>query len=466
MVMAAVVAIGVELNRLDFVGALVLTGTAVMVATLLSVRRSWGPAVVIIALAPFQGYLIGQFGPAANLLTAVPIAAVLWNTRRRWHSAFLGSRVQRLAAVFIVALLAGVPGLLLSGLETEYVIESAQKVSLVFVLGATYLGMRDGEGVTAVAVTVVSATTTLFIWSMISSFGGLRLGPGPEGLASNARRSAVMRESLAFARLEGFEQSVGSNRLAFWGILPLCLAIGLWLSRGGRSRLIGRIGVPVIGIGILTTGSRSGTLGAAVAVVVVLLLWPRRHRFQALGLLAAVGIGVTWLLNAKSGGSALGRLLFIDPESSDNRRLAWDYALHTFAQNPLLGVGPGGFERSFSQTALYSRNPSLADSHNTFLQVLSEHGIVAAVPLVALVIVVMVRLLRGRLRNGPEAHWNAVFLAGFVGMLVAGLFNSYMTDKYLWIPIAYAAVSERAKSRHLVGAAPARPNVRLLRNSG
>jgi len=43
-------------------------------------------------------------------------------------------------------------------------------------------------------------------------------------------------------------------------------------------------------------------------------------------------------------------------------------------------------------------------------------------------------------------YWRPFFLAGFVGILVSNVANSYLFDRYLFICIAFAATLQRAEA--------------------
>jgi O-antigen ligase len=433
--------------------ALALIGVVLALGVfLVSLRWAWGPAVIAVAVAPFQGFLIARLGIAANLFTLVPVGATLWMTRSAWGEYLLRSRAQKLAALFVIALLVGLPVAAANGFDATDAVDYSQKVALFFLLGALALAFRSERGLRIVAGTLVLSTVALFALSTISFYLHISIPwVSDAGTAVSGIPPASAAAATSLARLSGLEESVGPNRLALWGILPLCLAFWFLLSGRLRHGLLGALGVAAIGAGVLATGSRSGVLGLAAALTVLILMWPSQAKIRVIFLAGLTALSALWVVTSSGGQPILDRLIADDPAGVDGRIEVWRYGFQLFLTHPLTGVGPGGFAESFSNTALYSATPSLADPHSAFIEVISQRGFIAAL----LLLLLMTSVVRTLMKPGGTAasrRWTAVMLAAFLGMLVSCVFNSYLYERVVWVPVAYAAALE---SLRRVSASPA-----------
>jgi O-antigen ligase len=171
--------------------------------------------------------------------------------------------------------------------------------------------------------------------------------------------------------------------------LGLTLAIGipmawhLFLDRGRLLRIHGAIYVPLAVVAILLTASRGAFLAGLVALSIIPMTLPRRS-FRSATLGAAVVI------------AAAGLVAFIVPESSwtrvftatevvtggtmSGRVQIWEAGLRVFQERQVLGAGAGAFETAVEP--LVKR----IESHNVFLAVLVEQGILGGVLFVALLV--------------------------------------------------------------------------------
>jgi O-antigen ligase len=186
-------------------------------------------------------------------------------------------------------------------------------------------------------------------------------------------------------------------------------------------------------VGMLAARSRGYTLGLVVAVVYV--LWTRRRsipRTWSLPLhgMAAVGLVVAGALLL---GSRFGSPLADDPNVI-TRFALWERAADLVARSPLTGLGVGAFQQQHLDTATvipgavavrtggdYLPQPIPLDaegglhSHNLYLQMLSEVGLVGTV-------LYFWPLVRAWRRAGPrQGAIGATFRTLFVYLGVAGL---------------------------------------------
>jgi len=199
-----------------------------------------------------------------------------------------------------------------------------------------------------------------------------------------------------------------------YGILLAVLCPLLWehaARRWSRWQLAAIVIATVVAI--LAAGTRS----AWITVVVVLLaygvlLWRRRRRFP-LPLFALVLAGSVLAVTALWAGSerfanrlesAVGAFTespAILKDSIGHRLWIWRGAVNMIEANPLNGVGAGGFRYAFPAYAaegdpFLNADPPISPyhSHNLWLEILSESGLVGALGLFSLLTLLLVAGIR------------------------------------------------------------------------
>ena len=254
-------------------------------------------------------------------------------------------------------------------------------------------------------------------------------------------------------RLSGIGGGAGTNRLAFYGILVICLSIGLILvHRRGWGRPLASALLIILGFGVLIAGSRAAALGLAASFVVIFLLLTHGRRFLTMGAVAIILlVALLWIPQVLPTGDTAYKRFFQDPSEGgyyyspgarvDQGRLdVWRLGLTLFQENPIAGIGLGRFREEVSIRLPKSRATT---THSAPISLLSETGLIGTVPFMILLIYVPFRLVRRR-RNLPYDLnvWQVVFLAAFVGMIVRLPFSDYHFERFFWIPIAFAVMLE------------------------
>ena len=235
--------------------------------------------------------------------------------------------------------------------------------------------------------------------------------------------------------------------------LGVTLAIGipmawyLFLDRARLLRTHGAIYVPLAVLAILLTASRGAFLAGLVALSIIPITLPRRS-FRS----AALSTGVVI--------AAAALAAFIVPESSwtrvftvtevvtggtmSGRVQIWEAGLQVFQERQMLGAGAGAFETAVEP--LVKR----IESHNVFLAILVEQGIVGVVVFGALLAACAICVYRL-----PPLE-RKVF--GVIGLtcLVGGMSLSRQNHKTTWLIFglisAQSVVSSaraRSQSRHV-----------------
>jgi O-antigen ligase len=201
----------------------------------------------------------------------------------------------------------------------------------------------------------------------------------------------------------------------------IAVPVAMWLFT--RHPRIGFLSVAVLLVGAFVTGSRGAQAGAALAVVLTLILVRETRRifvWIAAGLVLGGFLLITFAPDVVS--SALQLLRFLDPstgaDASDTGRSALaQQAITDFSYNPAFGVG---FE-------------ILTNAHSVPLQLLSSGGIVLATAIIS--------LFAGSIRSGWKLRKSiggltGALLVSVIVWLAQSVIENQLVDRYLYFPVA------------------------------
>lgn len=174
-------------------------------------------------------------------------------------------------------------------------------------------------------------------------------------------------------------------------ILPFCLA-SIMTSTTRWFRGLAAICFVLGSLTLVLTQSRGGLIAYAgtVLLAILLLTESRKARFW---LLALFPIGA--LLAILVMGAYAGRLSEVDEFTSSSRLLLFGAAVTLFLSSPIIGIGYGNFKELYA--TIIPVSGGTLDSHNLYLQLLAETGILGLAAFLVLV-VMMVRLAMRQLR--------------------------------------------------------------------
>jgi len=259
------------------------------------------------------------------------------------------------------------------------------------------------------------------------------------------------------------------SSLLLWSLIAL---IGLreWL---GWRPVWTPVALPLLCLGLVLTGSRTGVLG-----VLILATWglldPRLSRASRAALLvlplvyAALWFGVTtWSHATGHGVGAEGRVsLGGDGDISSSRFAIWSNTIAMIAQQPWLGVGFGEFNVAWTLTAFPARPTAFFDhTHNLPLHMLVELGIPLGLLVIGLLLVALVQA--GKRAWGCDGALGAAKRAAFMVVLMIGLHS--MLEYPLWyayflLPAAFAWGFALAGPESSNGAADDTPEAGLAKS--
>lgn len=235
-------------------------------------------------------------------------------------------------------------------------------------------------------------------------------------------------------------------------LLPFLLQLGLRAFREGRSRegYAAILSTLIVLFALFITGSRMG--GLLVLILALLyglqgFRWLLRPKVLLSATVAAlIVLGAAWALNERAlsqafryisqryallatflttGQEAFGPVR----ETSLKERLAvLQGGIQMFADHPLLGVGLAHFPLRIGE---YQARYGGYYSHNTYLTVLAELGLLGSFFFTALLIRVFVLLRRAAVLH-PERYSYSALQNSYVLLLVAFFFLHDLENQYLW----------------------------------
>jgi O-antigen ligase len=253
----------------------------------------------------------------------------------------------------------------------------------------------------------------------------------------NHYRSGILVEHTRAAWV-GLFGNPNEDAYALLILIPIAMAI----ARGSRSAV--RIALwAVIGvylIAIFLTFSRGGLL--ALFVVLAAVAWKQKSIVIKTCVLAALvaGLAVVGMLWTRNSGDFTN----IKEDTTVRQRFSTFQAGGLmFISNPLLGVGPGDSMVAYPLYVPREAHCSCQDQliiHNSFLQTLSETGLLGFVPFMILVIASMYQA--GKMQNGPMGTYARGLHLAMIGFVACSLSGGFA---YTWWPYLLVGLIAAAK---------------------
>lgn len=223
---------------------------------------------------------------------------------------------------------------------------------------------------------------------------------------------------------------VNANTLGYF-VAPILPAIVILASQSapGRHRAGLIVAILVIAVGLALTGSRAGAVAAVAGVTTALfasrLTGQDRQARRALvvamlGLVAAVVIFSSLnIRNESPGGEG-----FFEVGTGSLRAVVWADGLRLIAERPLLGYGFATTQTLIPAAQDVSQGTILGSLHNSYLEAGLDLGWVGTIWLFLLALSGLIAAWRVARSPGPLRWIGTVTLAGIVGGMVNGIFES------------------------------------------
>ena len=229
------------------------------------------------------------------------------------------------------------------------------------------------------------------------------------------------------------------NEVAYSLVILIPLVAYLATPRSWAIRLIlGAVSILYVAA-IFTTFSRGGLVG--LVAVIGLCAW-RKRKLWIMGLVALViGAGLLFASRNWSRGEDFSQL---DGDASLQQRLGtYQAGLNMFLDHPLLGVGFGCSLVAwplYAPAGLYTRGALV--THNTFVQVLSETGVLGLVPFVVLLGFSLYQTRKLALQPAT-ANVGAAIEVAIWGLVICGMSGGYVLTWFPYLLLGLAAAARR-----------------------
>ncbi|MEA2196862.1 MAG: hypothetical protein QOJ25_913 [Solirubrobacteraceae bacterium] len=237
----------------------------------------------------------------------------------------------------------------------------------------------------------------------------------------------------------------------FLMLVMIGLATVLLFNRRPREQVGVTVSLAVLWAGLVLTLSRSSLAALLLGLAIIAAFrWQVRRAVIVGAAVVAVG-GVAVLVSPTTFGLNQG----LNGASSGRANLV-TRGLHLFSRRPLQGYGSGSFEHEY-QTHYHRSAQTLSASHTIAVTIAAEQGVIGELAYLALVIVAIVRLMRGARSNPARVAVAAAFVALVFHTL---LYADFLEDPVTWALLAVGSAlalqadaaarttaSERARAR-------------------
>jgi putative inorganic carbon (HCO3(-)) transporter len=190
--------------------------------------------------------------------------------------------------------------------------------------------------------------------------------------------------------------------------------------------------------GLFLSLSRGGILGFAAGLL-VMLAWRRARRvaFALIGVLVVLTVaGANPLVGSEYVGAVEERLSTIsDPTRESRRPEIWAVAVDTAVQHPFTGVGANQFEYVAARRPLVERGSPLENTHNTYLSIAAEVGLIALAAFLAFLGQLASRAARAARSHDPLGR--ALALGVMAALVAFGV--QALTSTQIRVPLLVGA---------------------------
>lgn len=229
------------------------------------------------------------------------------------------------------------------------------------------------------------------------------------------------------------------NEVAYSLVILIPLLVYLGTPRGWISRIALLAMAILYMAAIYVTFSRGGLIG--LLVVIAFCAWRKKNVWLIGLVIVAVLAGAVFASRFWSRGEDFSQL---NNDVSFQQRIATSQAaFNMFLDHPLLGVGLRCSLIAwplYAPADLYTRGALV--THNTFLQLLSETGVVGFLPFVALIGFALYHTRKLAL-DPATPHMGAAIEVALWGLVVCGMSGGYVLTWFPYLLLGLAAAARR-----------------------
>ena len=213
-------------------------------------------------------------------------------------------------------------------------------------------------------------------------------------------------------------------------------------------------------VNVFGAAARGAVLGFCIMSVVWFIAWDGKQKFAK----AAVVGGLAFLIVSTLVTTTNLHIerIYSEPrgvaaKTIDLRLNDFVISMNMFADDPLLGKGPGGFKNEYRDYA-YRTSPTarkilIPDSLNLYTEVLVNTGVIGALTFTLFLFFIVKRLLTMVIRlRGSSRALALSLLAAFSGYSVFVCTSGHLVDQVYWMPVIFTSALHEIVAPQLYGA--------------
>ncbi len=357
----------------------------------------------------------------SSAISIIGILTLITFFIHNWHRTPINWRfspIEILGFLFIVWIFISNPAASFYGSSRLWIFTLVQLWLLLWMAKHFITSEQDNEAMMWVVVTGILVSAFFALLEVGFTFGAVERASGLSGAPNTIARFCV------------------------YGVILLSYLQSRFQFRPIR-RLLIITGILILIAALIYSGSRTGLLllGLTTIFLSSRYLVGRRKTFV---MWIVIGLGLAWVLN-QTLGSTLDPTQILDSifsgsDTIGTRYRFWQIGWAMWLDNPIAGVGIGRYGINALSYWKYSLSPVAFTTHNTFIQVLSETGIIGFFIFFMILLVTILNFLSNIKTNSgrlKDIQWTWLII--FVILLVGGLTKTDLTEKFLWFLIGVSA---------------------------
>lgn len=205
------------------------------------------------------------------------------------------------------------------------------------------------------------------------------------------------------------------------------------------------VGIVVTYVGVFFTASRTGMVLLFISQALLFFFQSSGKQRTRLIFLSIIGVVFLWFF--ASNAFALAQTILPSvTQGSDTmgmRYSLWKAGWRMFLDKPLTGVGIGNFIGllQFYGAGLPFLANKISWAHNTYVQILSETGIVGFLMFMGMFVATFLNLLKSKVSSEESGlTLSKIWLITFIVMILGGLTKSDHADKLTWAIVGISAL--------------------------
>jgi len=372
-----------------------ITGASLAIVDLLPDVPYLSSAVPLVGIVTFIGYLIHK----------------RWGTK---NSAFNFNYLHIIGLVFILWIYISNPQAALMGSSRNWVLTYIQLWVLMYIAGDLLDTPKKQQTVMAI----------FSIFAIISAFYAIQTGSIGETIYTSTRAEGFLDNANAAAR--------------YFVVAMVFLSYLRSTVKNPWLRIFTLIGIIITYLGVFYTVSRTGMLLLVLAQGLILLFQIESRQRIRLFFIFMIALIILFFLSDTI--LDIFESIFpsiINREDTVGLRInLWKSGWMMWLDHPIRGVGIGRYIEELGPYIYRLAGPHRWNSiaHNTYIQILSETGIVGFILFIVLITTSLKNFWQIKINNDTEKLMlRNAWLVAFIVMLVGGITKSDHADKLTWM---------------------------------